>query len=199
MLKYIPANTIRILEVGCGEGAFCSQLKGLNRNLEVWGLEINAEAATEAAKVCDKVIFGDFNEKYGELPNKYFDCVFFNDVLEHLYEPWEVIELVKPLLSTEGVLIASIPNFRFIANLIEIIYQGEFQYKKEGGILDDTHIRFFTQKSMKRMFDEHGYKILSMEGINQRNDWKMKLLSLISFGKMNDARYLQFAVVAKPI
>lgn len=199
MLKYIPETTARILEVGCGEGAFCRQLKELDRNFEVWGLEIDSEAAMEASKVCDKIIVGDINEKFNELPENYFDCVFFNDVLEHLYAPGKVIELIKPLLSSHGVLIASIPNFRFIANLIEVVYQGEFQYKKEGGILDDTHIRFFTKKSMKRMFEEHGYNVLIMEGINQRNDWKMKLLSVISLGKMNDARYLQFAVVAKPI
>jgi hypothetical protein len=108
--------------------------------------------------------------------------------------------LVKSLLSPAGVLVSSIPNFRYISNLItEVLFEGEFRYKPEGGILDDTHIRFFTTKSICRMFNEQGYEVLIHEGIRPCKSWKEKLFVNLTFGFLKDARYKQFATVAKPI
>jgi len=198
MLKYIPEDAVRILEVGCNDGAFCSTLKRVDR--EIWGVEMNEVAAKRALTICTSVLVGDFDAVFDQLPEKYFDCVIFNDVLEHMYAPWDTIQKVKSLLSTNGVFVSSIPNFRYIANLVtEILFEGEFKYRPEGGILDDTHIRFFTQKSMCRMFREQGYEILVNEGINPCKSWKEKLFINLSFGLLKDARYKQFATVAKPI
>jgi len=81
--------------------------------------------------------------------------------------------------------------------MIEVILHGEFHYRPEGGILDDTHIRFFTSKSIREMFENLNYQILVHDGINSRNDWKMKFVRMISFGKMNDMTHSQFATVAR--
>jgi len=198
MLKYVPDTARHILEVGCSEGNFCQALNRPDR--EIWGVEINPEAAQIASKVCHKVLIGDFDAIFDQLPANYFDCVIFNDVLEHLYTPWETIKKVKLLLSPSGVLVSSIPNFRYIANLItEVLIEGEFRYKPEGGILDDTHMRFFTSKSICRMFREQGYEILQHEGIRPCKSWKEKLFINLSFGLLKDARYKQFATVAKPV
>ncbi|MFZ4725802.1 MAG: class I SAM-dependent methyltransferase [Paludibacter sp.] len=198
MLKYIPQNATRILEVGCGEGAFSSLLKRSDR--ELWGIEMNEDAAQKATEVCTFVLVGDFNTIYDQLPKNHFDCVIFNDVLEHIYAPWDTINMVKSLLTQNGVLVSSIPNFRYIDNLItEILFRKDFRYKPEGGILDDTHIRFFTSKSMCRMFVEQGYDVLINEGINPCKSWKEKLFINLTFGFLKDARYKQFATVAKPI
>jgi 2-polyprenyl-3-methyl-5-hydroxy-6-metoxy-1,4-benzoquinol methylase len=198
MVKYIPEKAKYILEVGCGAGGFSSLLVRSDR--EIWGVEMNADAARQATKVCKVVLTGDFDSVFDELPKKYFDCVVFNDVLEHIYAPWDTISKVKSLLNTDGVVVTSIPNFRYISNLItEIIVSGEFRYKAEGGILDDTHIRFFTAKSVCRMFREQGYQILLNEGINPCKSWKEKLFINLTFGFLKDARYKQFATVAKPI
>jgi 2-polyprenyl-3-methyl-5-hydroxy-6-metoxy-1,4-benzoquinol methylase len=198
MLKYIPQNATRILEVGCGEGAFSSLLKRSDR--ELWGIELNEYAAQKATEVCTFVLVGDFNTIYDQLPKNHFDCVIFNDVLEHIYAPWDTIKMVKSLLTQNGVLVSSIPNFRYIDNLItEILFRKDFQYKPEGGILDDTHIRFFTSKSMCRMFVEQGYEVLINEGINPCKSWKEKLFINLTFGFLKDARFKQFATVAKPV
>ena len=198
MVQYVPSEAKRILEVGCGEGNFCRQLKTGDR--EVWGLEINPDAARKAEGVCDRVVVGSFEEQVAHLPERYFDCIIFNDVLEHLYDPWTTVRQVKNLLSDTWVLVTSIPNFRYISNLItEILFQKEFEYKPEGGILDDTHIRFFTSKSMLRMFRNEGYEVLRHEGIRPCKSWKEKLFISLTLGFLKDARYKQFATVAKPI
>ena len=198
MLKYIPENALQILEVGCGEGAFCNDLKRPDR--EIWGVEINPVAAQKAMEICSSVLIGDFKAIYDQLPKNHFDCIIFNDVLEHIYAPWDTILLVKTLLSTNGVIVTSIPNFRYMSNLIiEILYHGEFKYNTAGGILDDTHIRFFTSKSICRMFRELGYEVLTHEGINPDNRMKAKLVDFFTFGCLKDTRFKQFATVAKPL
>lgn len=198
MLEFIPNDAIYILDVGCGDGAFCEQVKKQNQEREVWGIELNKGAAEKAKTVCDKVLTGDFNKLYSELPQNYFDCIVFNDVLEHLYAPWDAINLCKSLLSKNGVLVSSIPNFRNIHNLIEIVWQGKFQYK-DIGILDRTHLRFFTKKSIFCFYEENGYEILINKGIHPVKYWKTYLVEILSFGKLNDVRYTQFATVAKPV
>lgn len=198
MLKYIPQEANRILEVGCGEGNFCRQLRREGR--EIWGVELNPEAVKRASLVCDKTFEGNFDIIYKDLPERYFDCVIFNDVLEHLYAPWDTIKNVKRILSDQGVLVSSIPNFRYVANIItEIILQKDFRYKPAGGILDDTHIRFFTSKSILRMFRENGYEVICHEGVHTCKSWKEKLVIGLSFGLLNDSKYKEFATVAKPV
>lgn len=196
MLKYIPVSATKILEVGCGEGEFCHSLNRSDR--EIWGVEINIDAAQKAEQYCNRVLVGDINAVYDQLPKNYFDVIIFNDVLEHIYAPWETIQLVKSMLCSTGLVVSSIPNFRYISNLItEILFNAEFRYKAEGGILDDTHIRFFTYKSIKRMFQEQGYEVLVNEGINPCKSWKEKLFISLTLGLLKDARYKQFATVAK--
>jgi len=198
MLKYVPNSATKILEVGCGEGWFCNVLKRPDR--EIWGVEMNEQAAEKAIDACTFVLKGDFDSVLDQLPKNHFDCVIFNDVLEHIYAPWDTIQKVKSLLNSEGVLVSSIPNFRYISNLVtEVIFEGEFRYKPEGGILDDTHIRFFTTKSIRRMFSEQGYEIITHEGIRPCKSWKEKMFINLTFGFLKDARYKQFATVARPV
>lgn len=72
---------------------------------EIWGIEMNQEAAIKAENECYKVLIGDFDNVFKKLPKHYFDCVIFNDVLEHLIAHWDTIRQVKSLLSKEGVLV----------------------------------------------------------------------------------------------
>lgn len=194
MLKFIPTESRRILEIGCGQGEFSKQLK--NKDLEIWGIEINADAARIASDVLDHVICGDFNSIYNQLPQSSFDCIILNDVLEHMINPWDAIANAKSLLNKSGKIVSSIPNFRFMSNLIiEILYHGNFKYKEEGGILDDTHIRFFTSKSIIQMYEEQGFKIETHCGINKDNRHKALIFNALTFGLFSDMLYKQFATV----
>ncbi|MGC3976851.1 MAG: class I SAM-dependent methyltransferase [Paludibacteraceae bacterium] len=197
MKALIPESAKNILEVGCSDGSFCASLK--NEERDIWGIEYNPETTQKAKNSCNHLLIGDINELYKDLPKGYFDCIVFNDVLEHLYSPWEVLLKLKEFLAPNGLIISSIPNFRYIDNMIkEILWQGDFRYRPEGGILDDTHIRFFTSKSILRMYNEQGYEILVHKGIRPCKSWKENLFINLTFGLLKDARYKQFATVATP-
>lgn len=197
MLPFIPLECKTILEVGCGAGNFGRQLKA-RQGAEVWGVEPNPEAASEAGKVLDKVI-NDFFTRSVELPEKYFDCIIFNDVLEHTPNPWDCLEYSRELLKKDSsaCLVASVPNFRYIKNLYEILIQGDFRYVK-AGILDKTHLRFFTLKSIYRLFDETRFDIISIKGIHPSVHPAFRMLNAVTFNSLDDMKYFQYAVVVRP-
>jgi 2-polyprenyl-3-methyl-5-hydroxy-6-metoxy-1,4-benzoquinol methylase len=196
MLEFIPANRKKYLDVGCGEGNFAALVKE-NYNAEVWGVEIAEEPAKKASVKLDKVIIGNIEEKLNELPSKYFDCISFNDVLEHFTNPFEILEKIKTKLNENGIVIASIPNVRYIGNLVELLLKKDWEYKSSGGILDFSHYRFFTERSIRRMFMNAGYEIIKIKGINSSTNVKIKIIEFITFGYYSDIKYLEYAVIAK--
>jgi 2-polyprenyl-3-methyl-5-hydroxy-6-metoxy-1,4-benzoquinol methylase len=195
MTHFIPLSCKHILEVGCGEGNFGKLLKD-ERNVEVWGIELSETAAKVAGTRLDRALSGDFHLNYPQLPKSYFDCIVFNDVLEHFTDPERVLILCREVLSKGGYIVCSIPNVRYIRNLYEVLIQKDWEYKA-GGILDRTHYRFFTQKSIIRMFTVTGYAVISCTGVNATNNILARLLGFFTFGYMADVRYLEFATVAR--
>jgi len=197
MLDFVPLSSKKILDVGCGEGLFGEQLIK-ERNAEVWGVEPVKEAAEKATKRLTKVINSFFDENI-VLPKNYFDCIIFNDVLEHMLDPWKALNICKSLLdhnSSDPVIVASISNFRAWNNVLEIVLHAEWDYKNEG-TLDKTHLRFFTFKSINKLFEDLGYEIILIKGINPNLSKKYRLLNSLLFNRIWDMRFLQFAVVAK--
>ncbi len=189
---FVPKNVRRILDIGCGTGAFLKLVKE-QTGAETWGIELYAEIAEKAK--ADKILTGKVENLLNLIPNDYFDCITFNDVLEHLLEPTEVLKMMRPKLSEDGIIIASIPNIRYFKNLYELLVKKEWKYK-DFGILDSTHLRFFTKKSMKRMFEDAEYKIIKQKGINMSSSLKLKLLNFLTFGIPMDIKYQQFVCIA---
>ncbi|NOR68252.1 MAG: methyltransferase domain-containing protein [Methylomarinum sp.] len=111
LLEFIPAECATLLDVGCSSGFFGKQLKK-DRQIEIWGVEPVKEAAEIASKNLDKVLC-EFFEDTNNYPVSYFDAITFNDSLEHFPDPEKPITLAKQLLKPGGVIIASIPNFRY--------------------------------------------------------------------------------------
>lgn len=194
MLKYIPRNAKKICEPGCAAGVFGSLVKQ-NRDCEYWGIEPHPEAAQEAAKVLDKVICGFFDE-HTDLGDNTFDCFVFNDVLEHMPDPWSVLKLCRNYLNPGGLVISSIPNFLSFSNIKEILFTQDWKYESSG-IRDKTHLRFFTRKSMIRLFEETGYEVVQVEGLNPKKKYTYTILNALFFNRLKEMRYLQYAVVAR--
>jgi 2-polyprenyl-3-methyl-5-hydroxy-6-metoxy-1,4-benzoquinol methylase len=140
------------------------------------------------------VITGDIEDLNLDFPEGYFDCILCADVLEHTKNPWEVLRKLYGYLDDEGILIASIPNIRHIVPILKILFD-RFEYE-ESGILDKTHLRFFTLHTMKQMFEENGYRITRIES-NRSSSWKFWLLNLFSIGLMRQLSIYQYVIVAQ--
>lgn len=196
MMKYIPDNAGTILDIGCGEGVFSQELKK-RTNREVWGIEIIAQCAEKAKERLDRVMVGDIEIDDFDLPSDYFDCIICNDVLEHFKDPWSILRRLKNNLKKNGYVIASIPNVRYYKNIKALLLRKEWEYAS-AGILDFTHLRFFTQKSILSMFDDCGYSVITIEGINPMLlSWKLKFANMMLCDFLGDMKYLQFACIAK--
>lgn len=196
MLRYLPKNAKIVLDIGCGEGCFGELIKKYN-NSEVWGIELSPHAAEKAKVKLDRIYIGNIETDQFDLPEEYFDCVVFNDVLEHLYYPWDVLKQVKKLLKNSGYVLASIPNIRYYRQVQRFLLNGDWDYEPRG-LLDRTHLRFFTCKSMRKLFEQSGYTAISIEGLKYNKfSWKFNLLNLLFGKRFEDMRYLQFACLAK--
>ena len=196
MLEFIPTHAKRVLDIGCAEGAFSLLVKEA-RGAEVWGIELDVVAATRAQEKIDTVLAGDIAGLIERLPKVYFDCIVCNDVLEHLVDPYTVLSTLKERLAPNGVIVFSLPNVRHFGNLKNLLIKKDWRYENEG-ILDKTHLRFFTEKSIRRMFADLGYELIAMRGLRPIRSWKFALLNMLTLGLLSDARYLQFAGVVKP-
>lgn len=197
MLKYLPANTSKLLDVGCGAGNFGRSVKKHNAAIELWGVELDRTASEQAAFIYKKVFNNTIEEAIESLPDNYFDAIVFNDVLEHLVDPWFILRKIKTKLSANGKLIASIPNILYAPAIASIILNSDFKYENSG-TLDKTHLRFFTKKSIKRLFDESQYTIELIEGLTPTKGFKFFLFKLVTFNIIRDSDICQFGVVASP-
>ncbi|WP_299257004.1 class I SAM-dependent methyltransferase [uncultured Aquimarina sp.] len=195
MLDFLPENTKTLLDVGCGEGAFASFIKEKYQT-ETWGIELMKEEGEKAKKLLDKVFIGEVESYIDELPDDHFDAIYFNDVLEHLVDPYMVLEKIKSKLSKDGVIISSIPNMRYHSALKNLVLKKNWEYE-DHGIMDKTHLRFFTGKSIANMYTRLGYKILTHKGINKTKSIKPYLYNIPMFFTAMDMRYLQYATVVK--
>jgi len=197
MLSYVPLGIKKVLEIGCGEGNFGALLKN-ERDLEVWGIEFQLDKANVAARKLDKVLCGDVAVLLKELPNGYFDAVVCNDVLEHLTDPYSALDGLKQKLTEEGVVVSSLPNIRYHRNFFDLIFGRNWDYATHG-VMDVTHLRFFTINSIRTMYESLGYEIIRHEGINPTSSLRPWPLIILSLGYFSDVRYLQFATVATPV
>ena len=196
MLEFIPRGATRVLEVGCGAGRFGAEVKR-RLGAEVWGIELEPGIARQAATRLDEIWVGDALEQIACLPSAHFDCVVFNDVLEHTVDPCRVLQDVRRTLTVDGVVVCSIPNVRYWRVLVELLFDKDWRYA-EAGVLDATHLRFFTERSIRRMLDELDYEILELRGINETRKKKVRLLRRLSFGWLSDIVYLEHACIARP-
>ncbi len=159
----LPAQAICSLDIGCGTGITSLMLKERFPKLNTYGVEIQTDAAAKARTRLDGVSAHDLQNApldehflaYGSV-----DLVLLLDVLEHMYHPWQALRNLRPTLTTNATVIASIPNARCLA-FLEQIASGSFEYAPYG-LFDVTHIRFFTLSNIKAMFNECGFSVVDV-------------------------------------
>ena len=198
MVQFLPDEYSKILEIGCNVGNFRQYV---NKSCEYWGVEPFDKAVEIAKTRLDKVLVGFYNEVEYQIPDNYFDLIIANDVIEHIEQPWDFLQSLKKKMTKNASLVLSIPNVRYYGNLKELLHEKDWRYKEEG-ILDITHLRFFTEKSIIRLLNENGFDIEKMQGINPVKIRKRKNLPiywLIKFILGRDIEFMQFGVRVKKL
>ncbi len=204
MAGFLPEKYSHVLEIGCGEGCFTRHLAA---SCEVWGVEMHNGAAAEAAEKMFKVIPGDYRQVAGQLPDRYFDLVVCNDVIEHMHDHDWCLESIKTKMAPGASLVGSIPNVRYFPLLFQLLIRKDWNYE-EAGILDRTHLRFFTEKSLKRTLNQHGFVIEKFRGMRSpvREPLSLKTIMasimiwaiiVASLGFCRDVRILQYGFQAR--
>lgn len=200
MRAILPPTRRRVLEIGCSEGLFSG---GITDAEEKWGVEPTQSSAIKARTQLTRVIDKYFEEAKFDLPKKYFDLVVCNDVIEHMADHEKFLTEIQEFMTNDGVLVGSIPNVRYYKNLFNILIAKDWEYT-DSGTLDRTHLRFFTEKSLRRSLEKAGFDIEKFEGINGEvkfgmSKWKIAyftfyaLFRAISMGGAHDVAHLQFA------
>lgn len=159
LLNLIPTESKKIVEVGCSSGALAKEFKKISSENHWLGIEIDSAYTELAKKHCDKVITTDIETApeslWRETENS--DCWIFGDVLEHLKDPWAILTKIRAGIAKNGSVVACIPNAQHWS-LQAKLNIGDFRYV-EIGLLDRTHLRWFTRQTIIEMFDQSGFQI----------------------------------------
>ena len=150
----------RILDAGTSTGYLARAFTAAGRRVD--GAELDPLAAEAAREVCEFVWLGDLSRlDPAELPHDY-DVILFADTLEHLPNPPEVLRGLKRRLAPGGTLVVSLPNVANWAIRLSLL-GGRFRYT-DRGILDRTHLRFYTRSTAIAMIESAGFKVTSAVG-----------------------------------
>jgi len=171
----VPDNAQRVLDVGCGFGALGRELTARKPRI-MHGIERNAAAARHLQDVYQRYVIGDGEAGLEELRGERYDCIVFADVLEHLVDPWAVLKKASQMLAPGGAVVASIPNVRNIAVLFNLALRGRWRYE-DSGLLDRTHLRFFTRTEIYELYASAG---LTIECIEVNRDRFRPILRLVA-------------------
>lgn len=176
---FLPEKLDKILDVGCGAGTTVGWIRQNRRCVWIGGVELHPDAAAKARGKLDSLYEGSIEEIDLPIEENSLDLILCLDILEHLVDPWSVTCRLQKLLKPGGSMIASIPNVRSKKVILPLLFKGKWDYQ-EFGILDKTHLRFFTRDSAISMLEAAGLKVdkIDVTGGFTRG-WQGKVLKKI--------------------
>ncbi|MGE6630280.1 glycosyltransferase [Bacillus sp. NPDC077027] len=172
ILGLVPHEAKRILDVGCGAGATGLELMH-RQGAAVYGVEVDSLKAKMARAYYQDVIEGDGEQNTWEDKEAFFDAILFSDVLEHMKDPWQAVSRWQKCLKPGGWIVCCLPNVTHAEALLPLV-MGEFPYR-DAGILDRTHLRFFTPKSLPELFPKELFEMIRQDNIVVSVDKKVQL------------------------
>jgi len=198
---YIGENN-NVLDVGCACGDFGKLL--LDKNCNVYGMEYDKESvaiasATDAYKTIHQIDLNCFNGNEYEQYYSFFDSIVFLDILEHLVNPERALTYFTKFLKEDGNLIISLPNVSFCDIKLGLL-NNEFTYS-DTGILDKTHLKFYTHKSIAEMLSRLGFEICDCKpkvAFFSQNGVKMPMPIMHYIKKDPHSFVYQYVIKVKP-
>jgi 2-polyprenyl-3-methyl-5-hydroxy-6-metoxy-1,4-benzoquinol methylase len=162
MLRMVGFNK-RVLEAGCASGHVSERLS--LQGCSVVGIEIEAGIVEPAMQWLERVVIGNIEDEalWDELEGEYFDAILFGDVLEHLKDPLKTLREATTHLNPSGTVVISVPNIAH-ADVKVALIKGAFPYH-EDGLLDRTHIRFFTKDSLLELVRDAGMAVVEISRV----------------------------------
>jgi len=196
--QLLPERVDRILEVGCGQGETLAWIKSTKGVEFSCGVELFGESADLAAQKLHRVVTGNFEAM--ELPSdmKDFDVILCLDVLEHFVDPWKAIQRLDSLLRPGGVLIASIPNVRYFRVVLALLLQGRWDYQ-DSGILDRTHLRFFTRRTALELLQSSGMRLEAIFSTGLEKGRKMRYVNIMTLSLLRPLFEYQYLIKVQKV
>jgi 2-polyprenyl-3-methyl-5-hydroxy-6-metoxy-1,4-benzoquinol methylase len=211
VMSFLAEPPGTVLDIGCGGGATGKAIKEKFPGTRVVGVEMNPHAAEHARRSLDRVACARVEdvEPPRDFPGERFDTVLLLDVLEHMYDPWNALVRIRAWLAPGARVVASVPNVRNLATLSQIA-GGHFDYDANG-VLDITHVRFFTRATLRDLFAQTGYDVQRLDPLTQpalidsvivdrhpgRVDTRSVSIRYRSFEDLEDLYALQYVVDAR--
>jgi 2-polyprenyl-3-methyl-5-hydroxy-6-metoxy-1,4-benzoquinol methylase len=155
----------RVLDIGCGSGLLGKTIKSANANAIVYGIDYSEAARSSASKVLDRYDALDLDSEVLPQYDSLFDLIIMGDVLEHLKRPDNLLARLHALLTPQGSVVISVPNVAHF-RIRKTLLAGRFRYT-DTGILDRTHLKFFTRETLYQMISSCGYTVLAEKHISE--------------------------------
>jgi 2-polyprenyl-3-methyl-5-hydroxy-6-metoxy-1,4-benzoquinol methylase len=195
MLGFLPEAATRILDVGCAAGGLGREIKKRRPDAVVHGIEYEPEVAKKAREQLDLVFEMDLNRGVIGLEGPY-DCIFCGDVLEHLIDPWSVLRDLVSELRPGGHLIAGFPNVRHYKVIRDLLFRGTFEYR-DSGIMDSTHLRFFTLREMEKLLEGAGVTVVARRPRVRGRNALLRFVDKVTAGRLEEFRAVQYTLLGE--
>lgn len=184
-----------VLELGCGAGGTGRAVLAAGKAGRYVGLELDPSAARVAAEHLTQVLVGDVQATDLAPLAGQFDALIISEVLEHLADPWTTLRRLADCVKPDGQVLASSPNIAHWS-IIRNLLRGRFEYR-EAGVMDQTHLRWFTPASYVALFEGAGFRIESVSSMRARDGWKARAFNAVTGGRMKHLFMAQVVVTAR--
>ena len=185
-----------VLELGCGAGGTGRGVLAAGKAGRYVGIELDPGAARVAAEGLTEVVVGDVQEVNLDRLAGQFDALIISEVIEHLADPWTTLRRLAACVKPGGQIMASSPNIAHW-NIVLNLVRGRFQYR-EAGIMDQTHLRWFTPASYVALFEGAGFQIDTVKSMRE-NGWKARAFNVITRGKFKHLFMAQIVVIGRKL
>lgn len=199
ILPFLPRGEgLRVLDVGCGAGVTGALVKRTLPSAHVTGVELFSDAAAKARQVIDEAHVLDLDRADAlPFPTRTFDLILCLDVLEHLVDPWAWLKKLRSHLSEDGTILVSLPNTRHLKVVAPLLFRGQWRYEDNGGLLDKTHLRFFTKESGIALVKSAGLEISSVSHTGMGPGSKTWWMNLFTLGLLKNFLVAGYLIQAR--